>query len=185
MVLCVGQFIDRKGRWIFLEAAREVLATNTDISFVWLTPKLPSAEDQKRIDGFELGDRFHLVLSETLGKDRHDVLTFFRIADAFALPSYVEGLPIALLEAMALERPSISTNVYAIPEAVKNFETGLLIEAGGAHALAEAILTLKNDPALRARLGRNGHEYVIEHFDERDAAASAIEAYEEAMANGR
>ena len=109
------------------------------------------------------------------------MLSFFRVADAFALPSYVEGLPIALLEAMALERPSISTNVYAIPEAVKDNETGLLIEAGDAHGLADAILKLKSDPTLRARLGADGRRFVIEHFDERDAAATAIAAYEDAL----
>ncbi len=185
VVLCVGQFIDRKGRWIFLEAAREVLRSETGIAFVWLTPQMPSVEDRQRIAEFDLGEKFRLVHSEKLGKDRLDVLTFFRIADVFALPSYVEGLPIALLEAMALERPSISTNVYAIPEAVKHLETGILLEAGDAKALAGAILLLKSDPNLRARLGRNGREYVLEHFDERDAAASAIQAYEEALSDGR
>ena len=184
VVLCVGQFIDRKGRWIFLEAAAEIVRSTPAISFVWLTPQMPSAGDRTRIDAYGLGDKFHLVLSETLGKDRLDVLTFFRIADAFTLPSYVEGLPIALLEAMALERPSISTRVYAIPEAVKDMQTGLLIDAGDASALAAAILTLRNDPELRRRLASAGREYVIKHFDERDAAAKAIEAYEEALTGG-
>ncbi len=184
IVLSVGQFIDRKGRWIFLEAARQVLSQTPDITFVWLTPQMPSPEDQKRISEYGLGEKFRLVLSESLGKDRLDVLTFFRIADVFALPSYVEGLPIALLEAMALGRASVSTNVYAIPEAVKHLQTGILIEAGDSDGLADAILTLKNDMALREELGRNGSEYVIEHFDEREAAATAIEAYEEALQRG-
>jgi glycosyltransferase involved in cell wall biosynthesis len=122
-----------------------------------------------------------MVHSEKLGKDRLDVLRFFRIADVFSLPSYIEGLPIALLEAMALERPSISTNVYAIPEAVKNMETGILIEPGDSNALAEAILKLKDDPALRAKLGAHGRRFVIANFDEREAAATAIAAYREAL----
>ncbi|HEX6124094.1 MAG TPA: glycosyltransferase family 4 protein [Pyrinomonadaceae bacterium] len=181
IVLCVGQFIDRKGRWIFLEAAQRVLSAEAGISFVWLTPQLPSAEEEARIADFALGEKFRIVLSETLGKDRLDVLRFFRIADIFALPSYVEGLPIALLEAMALGIPSISTNVYAIPEAVKDMETGILIPAGDAVALATAIVTLKNDLDLRKRLASVGREYVVQKFDEREAAASAIEAYSEAL----
>ena len=184
IVLCVGQFIDRKGRWVFLEAAKEVTRSRLDISFVWLTPQLPSHEDQERIGDYDLGDKFHLVHSPTVGNDRLDVLRFFRIADVFALPSYVEGLPIALLEAMALEVPSISTHVYAIPEAVKDEETGILIEAGDARALAKAIVRLKDDPDLRMRLARNGREYVIRHFDERDAAATALDAYREVLADG-
>jgi glycosyltransferase involved in cell wall biosynthesis len=125
------------------------------------------------------------VLSADLGSERLDVLTFFRIADVFTLPSYVEGLPIALLEAMALERPSISTNAYAIPEAVKDNETGLLIEAGDAASLADAILRLKEDQALRRRLSKNGRSFVIANFDERDAAATAIAEYEEALPSER
>jgi glycosyltransferase involved in cell wall biosynthesis len=181
VVLAVGNFIDRKGRWVFLEAATRVVRSDPNVTFVWLTPVLPSAEDEKRIGEYALGDKFRLVHSAALGTERLDVLTFFRIADVFTLPSYVEGLPIALLEAMALERPSISTNVYAIPEAVKDLETGLLVEAGDAAALADAILKLKDDPALRAKLSATGRKFVIATFDERDAAAKAIAEYEEAL----
>ncbi|MEO8041485.1 MAG: glycosyltransferase family 4 protein [Acidobacteriota bacterium] len=181
VVLSVGNFIDRKGRWIFLEAASRVLRSDSNITFVWLTPQVPSTEDEKRIGDYELGEKFKLVHSAALGTERLDVLTFFRIADVFTLPSYVEGLPISLLEAMALARPSISTSVYAIPEAVQNLETGLLVEAGDAVGLADAILQLKNDPALRAKLSENGRKFVVEHFDERDAAATAIAEYEEAL----
>jgi glycosyltransferase involved in cell wall biosynthesis len=181
VVLCVGQFVDRKGRWVFLDAARTVTERDPSIKFVWLTPQLPSGDDQRKIDDYSLGDKLRIVKSDTIGKERIDVLKFFRIADVFALPSYVEGLPIALMEAMALGIPSISTNVYAIPEAVKHMETGLLIEAGDAAALAESILKLKNDSALRSTLSAAGRAHVLEHFDERDAAAIAIEAYREAL----
>jgi glycosyltransferase involved in cell wall biosynthesis len=184
IVLCVGQFIDRKGRWVFLDAAQTVLQNRDDIAFVWLTPTLPSDEEQRRIDGYYLRDNFKVVHSATLGNDRLDVLKFFRIADVFALPSYVEGLPIALLEAMALGIPSISTNVYAIPEAIKDLETGILIEAGDSDALADAIGKLKDDPPLRKIFADRGREFVLEHFDERDAAATVIKAYEEAMRVG-
>ena len=97
------------------------------------------------------------------------------------MPSFVEGLPIALLEAMALRRPSISTNVYAIPEAVKDRETGILIDAGDSKALADAILLLKDDVELRESLADAGREFVLRNFDERDAAAKAIAAYEESL----
>jgi glycosyltransferase involved in cell wall biosynthesis len=183
VVLCVGQFIDRKGRWVFLDAARRILSSGaSDVSFVWLTPQMPTETEQAKIGEYRLGEKLRIIHSPTLGRERVDILSFFRIADAFALPSYVEGLPIALLEAMALKRPSISTNVYAIPEAVKHMETGILIEPGDSEALADAILKLKSDPALRERLAVNGRKFVIESFDERDAARTAIAAYAEALA---
>lgn len=183
VVLCVGQFIDRKGRWVFLEAAKLTAAQDRDIQFVWLSPTPVTDEDRVRLDAYGLGDRFRFVLSETLGSTHMDVLRFFRIADVFALPSFVEGLPIALLEAMALEIPSISTNVYAIPEAVKHSETGMLIEAGDADALADAIIHLRQDEELRSRLAKNASDLVLRNFDERVASRTALAAYKECFRN--
>ena len=181
LVLCVGQFIDRKGRWVFLDAAKQIAAENSDISFAWLTPKMPDPADQAKIAEYGLGDTFKLVLSATVGDSRHDVLRFFRVADAFALVSFVEGLPISLLEAMALARPSISTNVNAIPEAVINGKTGLLIEAGDSKALAESILKLKSDSALRSRLAESGREFALSNFDERRVAEIVIDSYNRSL----
>jgi glycosyltransferase involved in cell wall biosynthesis len=181
VVLCVGQFIDRKGRKIFLEAARRLCEKETDVQFLWLTQTALGAEDHALIESYGLGERFRLVRSETVGKERADVLRFFLNADAFALPSYVEGLPIALLEAMALGVPSISTAVNAIPEAVINERTGLLIAPGRADELARAIKRLKDEPELREKLAREGSRYVIEHFDERVCARTVLKCYEEAL----
>jgi glycosyltransferase involved in cell wall biosynthesis len=178
IVLCVGQFIDRKGRWTFLEAVEKVVKERDDIVFVWLSPTLPNDDDRKIIENYQVKDKFHLILSENVGQNRQDVLTFFRLADVFTLPSFIEGLPIALLEAMALGIPSISTDINAIPETIKHLETGWLIEAGDSEALAQAIVELKNDEELREKLGKNGREFVIVNFDERVAARTAIQEYE-------
>ncbi len=183
VVLCVGQFIDRKGRWAFLEAAKLALQQDPDLQFVWVSPTLPSAGETKRIAEFGLGDNFRLVLSASTGSTRHDILSFFRIADVFALPSFVEGLPIALLEAMAMGIPSISTNITAIPEAIIDGETGILIEPGDSPALAHSILALKGDPGLRQRLSAAGRAFALEHFDEREASRIAIKAYKECFAD--
>lgn len=177
VVLSVGQFVDRKGRWVLLEAAKKIVESGDKVTFVWVAPKLPEGEDASRIDSYELGNKFRLVLSESIGKRRHDILSFFRMADVFALPSYVEGLPIALLEAMALGLPTISTNIFAIPEALRHRETGLLIEPGDVDALVSAVLELGGSSELRSRLSKTGREYVIENFDEREASRIAIDAY--------
>ena len=65
LVLCVGQFIDRKGRWVFLDAARQIAAGHDDIAFAWMTPKIPDAADQAKIAEYGLGDTFKLILSAT------------------------------------------------------------------------------------------------------------------------
>ncbi len=183
VVLCVGQFIDRKGRWVFLEAAKQVIRKDSDFRFVWILPNLPTSEELQRVAEFGLGDNFQVVLSASIGSSRRDILSYFRIADTFALPSLVEGLPIALLEAMAMGIPSISTNVYAIPEAIIDGKTGILVEAGNGEALAENLLRLKTDPSLRQQLSAAGRAFVTEHFDEREASRIAINAYEECFAD--
>jgi glycosyltransferase involved in cell wall biosynthesis len=90
-------------------------------------------------------------------------------------------LPISLLEAMAMGIPSISTDVYAIPEAVKNLETGILIEAGNSDALAKAIGLLKEDNDLRRKLSQNGRTFVLENFNEKTVAEIVFENYKAAF----
>jgi glycosyltransferase involved in cell wall biosynthesis len=176
-VVALGQFIDRKGRWIYLEAAKMILSRSEDLQFIWMTASDVSSADLAGVESFGLGKNFHLVPAARVGTTRQEILGFYKVADVFALPSYVEGLPVALLEAMAMGVPSISTNVYAIPEAIRHEETGLLIESGSAAQLADAIERLKADAALRTRLGKAGRDHVVAAFDERIASQTAIDAY--------
>ncbi|MEQ1763871.1 MAG: glycosyltransferase family 4 protein, partial [Pyrinomonadaceae bacterium] len=181
IVLCLGQFIDRKGRWLFLEAANSLKAEYPDLQFIWITSSDVTSSDRDRIDGYDLGESFRLIGADLVGKDRHEILAAYSAADVYALPSYVEGLPVALLEAMAMGVASVSTNVYAIPEAIKHEETGLLVEPGNAEQLAGAIERLIDDTKLRERFARKGREFVIANFDERVASQIAIDAYSEML----
>ena len=177
IVLCVAQFIDRKGRWTFLEAAAMIASVSPDISFVWVSPVVSDTNEQVRIDAYGLGERFRLIRSSDVGSSRVDILQFFRIADIFVLPSLVEGLPGALLEAMAMGLPVVSTNVNAIPEALKNGETGILIEPSDPHALAEAIKNLASDADLRRSLGSSAEAFVLENFEQRVTSDVVLNEY--------
>ncbi len=180
LFVCVGQFIDRKGRWTFLEAAKSVLERDPTATFAWIANYRPEDSDLARAESFGLQNRFRLITSDEVGGDHSDLIRLLRAADGFALPSYVEGLPIALLEAMAAGLPSISTNVYAIPEAIIDDETGLLVEPGDSAGLAAAMLRIIAEPDLRSRLSENGRRRVLERFTDRVAGETALEAYIEA-----
>ena len=80
-----------------------------------------------------------------------------READLFVLPSYCEGLPIALLEAMARGMPVIATRVGGIPDMIEHGVNGLLVEPGAPEALARSIVALLTDEPLRARLRQAAH----------------------------
>lgn len=181
LVFCVGQFIDRKGRWDFLEAARRAKESDAGLGFVWIANSAPPAADIERALAYGLGRDFRFITSEQIGGRHIELMKLLSVADAFALPSYVEGLPISLLEAMSLGIPSVSTDVNAIPEALIDRETGILIEPGDPEALAAAILDIKRDESLRKQLGENGSEFVTARFTDRIVGRIALEEYEKAL----
>ncbi len=95
-------------------------------------------------------------------------------ADVLVLPSFAEGVPVVLMEAMASGKPVIATRVAGVPELVEDGESGLLVPPGDPEALAHAIVGLAGHPARRAKMGRAGREMVEREFDiDREAARIA------------
>jgi glycosyltransferase involved in cell wall biosynthesis len=135
----------------------------------------------ERIDSVGLGQAFRVIRSSEIGSDRRSVLSFFLTADVFVLPSLLEGLPIAILEAMALGLPTISTRINAIPEAIVNNETGILVGPNDPGALGKSLIGLLSDESYRTELGQRGREFILNKFDERITAETAVFAYEEAF----
>jgi L-malate glycosyltransferase len=95
---------------------------------------------------------------------RSDALHFLAAADVVVNPSRVEGLPVSVLEAMALSRPLVATAVGGVPSVVRHRETGLLVESGAPGELASAIDELLDDTELAEQLGRSGHELVASTY---------------------
>lgn len=85
-------------------------------------------------------------------------------SDAYILPSYKEGLPISILEAMSYGMPIISTPVGGIPEIVSNGENGYLVEPGNKEDIYKAIISLLNNTDLRKRMGKVSLSRVGEHL---------------------
>lgn len=181
LVFCVGQFIDRKGRWIFLEAAQKLLAENADIAFVWISNSKPTAAEFEKAESFGLGEDFIFITSDQVGAEHVDLFKLMRLADVFTLPSFLEGLPISLLEAMALGIPCVSTDINGIPEAVKHLETGLLIKPGSSDELAVAVQQLKDNRELKEELAKKGRAFVLEKFNEKVVAEIVLARYLESL----
>ena len=87
-------------------------------------------------------------------------------SDIYILPSYNEGLPIAILEAMSYSRPIISTNVGGIPEILHSYETGILIEAGNQEQIKNALIFFIENPEKIPKYGENAYQTVLPFFPE-------------------
>lgn len=94
-----------------------------------------------------------------------DVRPYLELCDVFVLPSLYEGMGIALVEAMAMERPCVATRASAVPEVVADGVSGLLVPPANPAELAAAMCRLLADAGLRARMGAEGRRIACERFD--------------------
>lgn len=115
---------------------------------------------------------------------RSDVPALLAAADLFVFPSRTEGLPNALLEAMAAAKPIVTTDVPGCRDLVTHEETGLMVPLGDAQRLADAMARILRDPHLSARLAGAARACVMEHWSI-DATWRAYQAlYDEVLAGG-
>src|SRR6266404_5580765 len=143
-----------KGHATLIEAARKVCSADPQAMFALVGDGEERArlEEQVRRTGLEARFLF-------LGR-RGDVPEILSCCDLFVLPSQAEGMPNALLEAMAERLPVVATSVGGVPEVVQDGVDGLLIPPHSPDILAEAILRLLRDPELAHRLALNGQNRV-------------------------
>lgn len=149
-VLWVGRYVPEKGLQYLIEAAREILATNSKVKFFLVGdgPLKPHIVKYVREKG--LTKNFSFVS----GKRQKEVAEITQNASIFVLSSVKEGFPKALLEAMACGKPVVVPDIDGINEIVKNGINGLLFPAKQSKSMAEDIVKLINDKELRERLGK-------------------------------
>lgn len=112
---------------------------------------------------------------------RSDALGIVSELDVLVLPSTIEGMPLVVLEAMALGTPVVATAAGGTPEAVDDGGTGLLVPVGDVNALAAALDRLLADALLRDELGRAARTRIAAHFDARHHDRRILEIYDEAV----
>jgi glycosyltransferase involved in cell wall biosynthesis len=114
-----------------------------------------------------------------------DMARVFAASHAVVLPSYGEGLPKSLLEGAACAKPLIATRVRGCQEIVKHGENGLLVPPRDAQALADAIMTLLHNKAMRERMGARGREIVVNEFTTERIAEETISLYRRLLVDGQ
>lgn len=165
VICCPVRFIERKGILDIIEALK--LIKSKHIKLLIPTSKLHTPE------GFE-SRVFALIKKHWLNNqikvifDRISILEMpqiYALSDIVVLPSHVEGLGIVLLEALAMKKPVIGTDVPGINEIIKDKQTGLLAKAKNPIDLADKITRLAENPELAQKLAKRGNRMVKKKFD--------------------
>jgi len=171
VIVNVGALVGHKGQRFLIDAMPLVLREVPDAHLVIFGDGDLRAPLEKQVKQLNLGKR---VL---LPGFREDVLSLMKSADLFVMSSVTEGLGSAVLDAMAMGHAVVGTRAGGIPEAVIPDETGLLVEPADAKALAEAIVTLLKDDALRKQFGEAGRARVAAQFGVDHLVEGTLDVY--------
>lgn len=165
-ILTVAALNKTKGFPFLIDAVSRLVKSGVDVdcNIVGTGPRRGAIEHWAKEHGVD--DHVHL-----LGiLPQHEIARRLRECDVFVLPSMIaldgamDGLPVALIEAMAAGRPVVASTISGIPELVEDGVNGFLVDATHAERIAQAIRRLAEDPELRERMGRAGQEKVRRQF---------------------
>src|ERR1700722_10451548 len=160
-ILCVATLSPPKGLPLLIKAVDRLVREGRSIH-LRLVGDGPHRRDLES-EIARLSLEGHTTLEGNCNQVR--VRAFYREADLFALASFAEGVPVVLMEAMAMELPCVTTWITGIPELIRHGIDGWLVAPGDVGQLADAIAKLMDDPELRQRLGRSARIQVQEKYD--------------------
>lgn len=161
-VLCVGRLAPAKAQHILIEAIGRIVGMGRTAIKLTLVGAGPEREALEQT----VADRGLVSYVEFAGACNHDrVLEFYSWTDVFAMASFAEGIPVVLMEAMAMEIPCVATWITGIPELIQGEVDGLLVPPADPDALAAAIVRLMDAPELGVRLGKSARQKVLAEYD--------------------
>jgi glycosyltransferase involved in cell wall biosynthesis len=156
-LIMLSRLTHLKGSHVLLEAMVQVQQALPDVA-VYLVGDDSLPEHLDYVAGLKEFISRHQLRHIYFTGWRADRLSILALMDILVQASSAEGVPGAILEAMAMGKPVIATRVGGIPGLVQDGENGLLLEPGDAQGLAQAIITLAHDPQLRQRLGARSQQ---------------------------
>jgi len=159
VLVCISRLSPEKGVDVLINALSVLLRGNLSCKLIIIGDGYLQDKLMEQIEELNLGQN---VFMEGF---QEDVRPYLCAADAFVLPSYLEGLPFSVLEAMACGLPCVVTNVGGNSEAVTHHVNGLVVSPGSAEELVQAISYLLTQPQERTRMGNASRSRVLNEFD--------------------
>ncbi|MBL8798382.1 MAG: glycosyltransferase family 4 protein [Planctomycetia bacterium] len=176
-LVCVGRLSEQKGQLFILDALAVLASEGVNFEMVLAGDGPMRGEVEKLIAKHGLEKRVRITGWLSGAQVKQEILA----ARAMVLPSFAEGLPVVLMEALALGRPALTTYVAGIPELVRDGINGWLIPAGSVQRLAEAIRSaLQTSPEQLAEMGRHGAASVAAMHDVTKEAAKLAALFQQA-----
>jgi colanic acid/amylovoran biosynthesis glycosyltransferase len=161
-LVCVGRLCEQKGQLLLVEAARALASRGVDFKLVLAGDGEMRGPIERLIARYGLQAQVRITGWISSAQVRDEILA----ARALVLPSFAEGLPVVIMEAMALRRPVLTTYVAGIPELVCQGDNGWLFPAGCVEALTEAMLDCLQQPVeVLQRMGEAACRRVLERHD--------------------
>tara|TARA_X000000368_G_scaffold417380_1_gene413594 strand:+ start:2109 stop:3242 length:1134 start_codon:yes stop_codon:yes gene_type:complete len=170
----VSRLVQEKGIVEFLEAALTLALNYPNVMFLLVGSRLPSDYDLS-VD-VAITDAKNVLGSRlVLAGEREDIPALLANMDIFCLPSWREGMPRSIIEAMMMELPVIATNIRGSREEVIDGETGFLTPVRDVNLLYEKLEYLVNNPNIRARMGQSGRNRAMKLYDEDEVIRRQLE----------
>ena len=165
-ILCIGRLVPEKGQAVLLEALALLAARGRRVA-LRLAGEGP---ERGALEGLaeRLGVGAQVSFLGAVGQEQIGAL--YESASIFCLASFAEGVPVVLMEAMAMGLPVVSTRIAGIPELIEDGRTGLLVAPGRADELAQALERLLSAPEFGRELAASGREKVLADFNTQSSA---------------
>jgi colanic acid/amylovoran biosynthesis glycosyltransferase len=177
-LVCVGRLCEQKGQLLLVEAAHRLMVQGVDFELVLAGDGEMRSAIEALVARQNLQGRVHITGWISSEQVRNEILA----ARALVLPSFAEGLPVVIMEAMALRRPVISTFVAGIPELVRPGEHGWLVPGGDVDALARVIKACLDAPTdVLNRMGDAAHKRVLARHCVDTQAARLVKLFNAAV----
>jgi glycosyltransferase involved in cell wall biosynthesis len=171
VVLVPARLAPQKGHTFLLDAAPSIVEAFPSVRFVCL------GDGELKTELMGKADRLGVAPNFLWLGFQNNMPEWYAFADVVALPSLFEGLPLAMIEALASGRAAVATAVDGTPEIVVNERTGLLVAPGNPQQLSAAIVRMLSDASLRKRLGDAGVQWVTDNFSDARQIAATEELY--------
>jgi len=166
-----GRLVSQKGIGYFLRSAKEVLRVFPNAAFIIVGDGPDRAELERLATELSISDKV------VFAGRRTDMPDVYASLDIFVLASLDEGMPMAILEAMAAGCPVIATQVGAVPKLIESGQTGATVPPANVEALSQAMLTMIHRPEMRRELARNARALVTERHSSRAMSRKYEEIY--------